>query len=106
MQFKAISPIKWDVITLYDSDGDENSIFNMKENKRKSLKYAKEVKAQAKKNTPVLLNFNPVCTSTQNNCVAESVHVREPQPWDYGAGYMDQTIDYGKTIFPRIWPFC
>ena len=109
IQFKAtISPIKCDVITVYDSD-DENSIFNMKENKNKSLKYAREVKAQkreAKRNTPVLLNFNPVCTSSQNNFVGESVHVREPQLWDYGAGYMDRTIDYmGRAYFPSCRPF-
>ena len=90
------------MITVYDSD-DENSIFNMKENKNKSLKYAREVKAQkreAKRNTPVL------CTSSQNNFVGESVHFREPQPWDYGAGYMDRTIDYmGRAYFPSCRPF-
>ena len=70
---------------MYDSD-DENSVFQMKESKRKGLKVARDVKAkkreERKKTAPILLNFNPVCTSTQNNFAQVT---REPDPWDYGA---------------------
>ena len=38
-----------------------------------------------------MLKFNPVCTSTHNNFAQVT---REPDPWDYGAGYMDRTIDF------------
>ena len=106
IQFKqTISPIKKDVIQIYDSD-DENSIFHMQEVKKSNLKKAREVKAQkreAAKNSQILLNFRPVCTSTQNNFMQDC---REPQPWDYGAGPLDRTIDYmGRPYYPGYGPF-
>ena len=79
---QTISPIKRDVIQIYDSD-DENSIFHMQEAKKLNLKKAREVKAQkreAAKHSPILLNFKPVYISTQNNYVQDW---RELQPWDY-----------------------
>lgn len=49
IQFKqTISPIKRDVIQVYDSD-DENSIFHMQELKKSNLKKAREVKAEKKR---------------------------------------------------------
>ena len=31
---------------------------------------------------------------------------REPQPWDYGAGLMDRTIDFvGRPYYPGYGPF-
>ena len=106
IQFKqTISPIKRDIIQIYDSD-DENSIFHMQEAKKSNLKKAREVKAQkreAAKHSPILLNFKPVCTSTQNNYMQDW---REPQPWDYGAGYMDRTTDFvGRPYYPGYGPF-
>ena len=90
---------------MYDSD-DENSIFQMKQNKRKSLKVARDVKAkkrEERRKTQISLNFNPVCTSTQNNFAQVT---REPDPWDYGAGYMDRTIDsVGRPYYPGYAPF-
>ena len=57
IQFKqSISPIKRDLITVYDSD-DENSIFQMKENKRKGLKVTRDVKAKNDKKERRRLQF-------------------------------------------------
>ena len=85
IQFKqTISPIKRDIIQIYDSD-DENSIFHMQEAKKSNLKKAREVKAQkreAAKHSPVLLNFKPVCTSTQNKIGENHNHgIMELDTW-------------------------
>ena len=82
-------------------------MFQMKENKRKGLKVARDVKAkkreERKKMAPILLNFNPVCTSTQHNFAQVT---REPDPWHHEAGYMDWTIDFvGTPYYPGYAPF-
>jgi len=78
----------------------------MKEMKRKGLKIARDIKAkkqEERKRSPILVNFRPVCTSTQNNFAQIS---RDPDPWDYGAGYMDRTIDFvGRPYYPGYAPF-
>ena len=98
---QCISPIKADTVEIIDSD-DEEALSQMKEARKEKLRKARETKAKKqpiKQHVVVnALNFRPVCTSTQTNSPQS---FRKSNPWDYGAGYMDETIDMlGR---PFIW---